>query len=90
MFSNALTPGHLLILVLLIVVLFGAKRLPDVARGLGKSARILKAEVNGMQQDDAKRSESKTEDPKALESKYETTSESSVGETKASKAPSAE
>lgn len=90
MFSNALTPGHLLILVLLIVVLFGAKRLPDVARGLGKSARILKAEVNGMQQDDAKRSESKSEDPKALEPKSETTSDSPVGETKASKAPSAE
>jgi sec-independent protein translocase protein TatA len=90
MFSNALTPGHLLILVLLIVVLFGAKRLPDVARGLGKSARILKAEVNGMQQDDAKRAESKTEDPKALESKSEATPDSSVGETKASKAPSAE
>jgi sec-independent protein translocase protein TatA len=90
MFSNALTPGHLLILVLLIVVLFGAKRLPDVARGLGKSARILKAEVNGMQQDDAKRSESKSEDTKALESKSETTSDSAVGDTKASKAPSAE
>jgi sec-independent protein translocase protein TatA len=38
-----------LILALLVVVLFGAKRLPDVARGVGRSLRIFKAEVRGLQ-----------------------------------------
>jgi sec-independent protein translocase protein TatA len=42
-----------LILILLIVLLFGAKRLPDAARGLGRSLRIFKAETKGLTQDDA-------------------------------------
>lgn len=42
---GALSPTHWLIIVAVLVVLFGAKRLPDAARSLGRSARILKAEV---------------------------------------------
>lgn len=42
-----------LILILLIVLLFGAKRLPDAARGLGRSLRIFKAETKGLSQSDA-------------------------------------
>lgn len=48
---SALTPGHLLILVIVVVALFGAKKLPDVARGLGQSARIFKAEMRGLEED---------------------------------------
>lgn len=44
---------HLLIIAVLIILLFGAKRLPDAARGIGKSMRIFKAETRGMQDDDA-------------------------------------
>jgi sec-independent protein translocase protein TatA len=43
----------LLIIAALIIILFGAKRLPDAARGIGKSMRIFKAETRGMQEDDA-------------------------------------
>jgi sec-independent protein translocase protein TatA len=39
---------ELLILVLVIVLLFGAKRLPDVARSVGRSLRIFKAETKGL------------------------------------------
>lgn len=46
--------GWELILVLLVVVLvFGSKRLPDSARALGRSMRILKAETKGLREDDA-------------------------------------
>lgn len=46
--------GWELILVLLVVVLvFGSKRLPDSARALGRSVRILKAETKGLHDDDA-------------------------------------
>ncbi len=38
---------EILILILIVVLLFGAKRLPDVARGLGRSLRILKSETRG-------------------------------------------
>lgn len=36
---------ELLILLLLLLVLFGGKRLPDAARGLGRSLRIFKSEM---------------------------------------------
>lgn len=48
---NVLTPGHLAILAVAVIVLFGAKRLPDAARSLGKSLRIFKAEVRELQND---------------------------------------
>ena len=42
---GSLSPTHWLIVVVVVVLLFGAKRLPDLARSLGRSARILKAEL---------------------------------------------
>lgn len=36
---------ELLIILLLVILLFGGKRLPDAARGLGRSLRIFKAEM---------------------------------------------
>ena len=47
-------PIHILILLLVVLVLFGAKRLPDSARSLGKSMRIFKSELKEMKQDDKK------------------------------------
>jgi sec-independent protein translocase protein TatA len=41
-----------LIIVVLIIIVFGAKRLPDSARALGRSMRILKAEAKGLKDDD--------------------------------------
>lgn len=49
---GAVRPWHILVLAVLIIVLFGAKRLPDAARGLGRSMRILKAETRGLADDD--------------------------------------
>ena len=46
------SPVHLLILVLVIVLIFGSRRLPDAARGLGRSLRIFKAEVKEMRDED--------------------------------------
>jgi sec-independent protein translocase protein TatA len=44
---------ELLIIVLIVVLLFGAKRLPDAARGIGRSLRIFKAETKGLSGDQA-------------------------------------
>jgi sec-independent protein translocase protein TatA len=44
---------HLLIIAALIIILFGAKRLPDAARGIGKSMRIFRAETRGMHEEEA-------------------------------------
>ena len=48
---GALSPTHVLIVVGVLVVLFGAKRLPEAARGAGRSLRIFKSEVREMQSD---------------------------------------
>jgi sec-independent protein translocase protein TatA len=42
------------IIAVVILVLFGSKKLPDAARSLGKSMRILKTEVKGLHDDDNK------------------------------------
>lgn len=49
---GALRPWHIAILVVVLILLFGAKRLPDAARSLGRSMRILKAETKGLADDD--------------------------------------
>ncbi len=48
-------PGgwELILVLLVIVVVFGSKRLPDSARAIGKSMRIFKAETKGLRSDDA-------------------------------------
>jgi TatA/E family protein of Tat protein translocase len=38
-------PSHLLLVILVLILLFGAKRLPDSARALGRSLRIFKGEL---------------------------------------------
>ena len=47
-------PGgwELVLVVIVIMVLFGAKRLPDASRSLGRSLRIFKAETKGLRDDD--------------------------------------
>lgn len=49
---SALKPWHIAVLVVVLVLLFGAKRLPDAARSLGRSLRIIKAETKGLVDDD--------------------------------------
>ncbi|MCX4912033.1 Sec-independent protein translocase subunit TatA [Streptomyces sp. NBC_00687] len=51
MFGKLGAPEILLILVVL-VLLFGAKRLPAMARSLGQSLRIIKSETKAMRNDD--------------------------------------
>ncbi len=43
-----LGPTEIILILVVIILLFGAKKLPDMARSLGKSARILKSEAKAM------------------------------------------
>jgi sec-independent protein translocase protein TatA len=47
-------PGgwELVLVLVVLVVLFGSKKLPDAARSLGRSLRIFKAETKGLRGDD--------------------------------------
>jgi sec-independent protein translocase protein TatA len=47
------SPWKVLIFAVVILVLFGSKKLPDAARSLGRSVRILKAEVSTLHDDES-------------------------------------
>ena len=47
-----LKPIEIILILAVILLLFGAKRLPDAARGLGRSLRIFKSEVKAAQDDE--------------------------------------
>ena len=48
---GAMQPWHWIVLIIVVVILFGSKKLPDAARGLGRSLRIFKSEVGEMKSD---------------------------------------
>ncbi|MHA7127382.1 Sec-independent protein translocase subunit TatA [Janibacter indicus] len=50
---------EIIIVAVLILLLFGFKKLPDAARSIGKSARVFKSEVNEMKEEDRQREEAK-------------------------------
>jgi sec-independent protein translocase protein TatA len=50
--GDALAPWHIIILVIVLVVLFGARRLPGAAQSLGQSMHIFKKSVQGLNPDD--------------------------------------
>jgi sec-independent protein translocase protein TatA len=62
---GAMQPWHWLIVILAFIVLFGAKKLPEMARSIGQSARVFKSEMKGMQADDEARSKA-PDQPAAL------------------------
>ncbi|AWS44654.1 Sec-independent protein translocase subunit TatA [Streptosporangium sp. 'caverna'] len=43
---------EVLIILAVLILLFGAKRLPDVARSMGRSLRVFKSEINRPQDDE--------------------------------------
>ena len=52
-----LGPWEILIIAGVIILLFGARKMPEMARSLGKSMRILKSETKGMRSDEAEAAE---------------------------------
>ncbi len=47
-----LRPVEILLIVLVVLLLFGAKRLPELARSVGRSLKIFKTEVKDLREDD--------------------------------------
>jgi len=61
-------PWHWVVLALVVIALFGYKKLPEAARSLGRSLRIFRTEIKGMTDDDAARAaKSQAELPPAPE-----------------------
>lgn len=53
MFAN-FTGWHLLVVLAVILLLFGAAKLPALAKSVGQSARVFKGEMKAMKEEDAK------------------------------------
>ena len=45
------SPWKILIIAVVLIILFGGRKMPDAARSLGRSMRILKAEVHDLHND---------------------------------------
>jgi len=50
-------PSHILLVLIVLILLFGAKRLPDSARSLGRSMRIFKSEMKELNSEETKKNE---------------------------------
>jgi sec-independent protein translocase protein TatA len=57
MFTGLLSPTHLLLILAIIVLLFGAKRLPELGRSMGQSMREFKEGLNSKEKLEEKRPE---------------------------------
>lgn len=57
--ANAFSPMHLLLILAVILLLFGAAKLPALAKSMGQSARAFKNEMNTMKDEDAQRAAEK-------------------------------
>ncbi|WP_404382729.1 Sec-independent protein translocase subunit TatA [Knoellia locipacati] len=60
MFGGRLGAPEIIIIAVLLIVIFGWKRLPDAARSLGRSARVFKSEVDEMKNDGKDKKSSET------------------------------
>jgi sec-independent protein translocase protein TatA len=58
-------PWHWIVLAIVVIALFGYKKLPDAARSVGRSLRVFKTEMKGMGEDDKAREAAS--EPKQLE-----------------------
>lgn len=45
-------PWHILVVLIVLLIIFGASKLPDIAKSFGQSAKVLKKELRELQEDD--------------------------------------
>jgi sec-independent protein translocase protein TatA len=60
---------ELLIILAVLVLLFGATKLPELARGSGRALRIFKAETKGLMDEDDEDDSTKTPEQRELEAR---------------------
>ena len=62
-----LGPQELILILLVLVLLFGATKLPELARGSGRALRIFKAETKGLMDDEDDDAATKTPEQREIE-----------------------
>ena len=81
-------PWHWVVLAIVVIALFGYRKLPDAARSVGRSLRIFKTEIKGMSEDDKARAKAREEaEQKALPPADVVKRDAPAGEVRASEVP---
>lgn len=62
---SSIGPGQWLVILLIIVLLFGAKKIPELAKGLGKGIKTFKSEMSNDEDETNKNSAKLEEKPDA-------------------------
>ena len=60
---NLFKPSHIIFLLIVVILLFGYKKLPDIARSVGQSMKVFKKEVKELRDDDSKDSHAQIQQP---------------------------
>lgn len=60
---NLFKPSHIIFLLIVVILLFGYKKLPDIARSVGQSMKVFKKEVKELREDDSKDSQAQIQQP---------------------------
>lgn len=67
MFRGGIGPPEILLILAVVILLFGAKKLPDLARGSGRALRIFKSETKGLVDDNDRTDESDNRDDRSAD-----------------------
>ena len=57
------TPTHIVVLLVLVLLVFGSSKLPDIARSVGQSMKVFKKEVKELRDDDSKDPQAQIQQP---------------------------
>ena len=60
---NLFKPSHTIFLLIVVILLFGYRKLPDIARSVGQSIKVFKKEVKELRDDDSKDSQAQIQQP---------------------------
>lgn len=85
MLSGLESPTHLIIILVLLLLLFGAKRVPELGKGLGKGLREFKQGMNASDEPEEKEKHRKAVDKGQNDEESEKTPDEETGHAKASK-----
>jgi sec-independent protein translocase protein TatA len=75
MFRGLFQPMHLLIILVIVLIIFGPGRLPEIGKGLGESIRGFKKAISGDENDDVQETPKEITSPKTAEMKQEAAQE---------------
>lgn len=74
-------PAHIIALIVILVIIFGYKKLPDIARSFGKSAKVLKQEIKELNEDEPKVTTNQASNVSANSPTYQVTNQGTPPQT---------